>query len=307
MRSFIIQAIKLVQDDCKTFLCGVSSYKPLNWFKMTARHFNLKRSHINDDIQKMAKKTKDDLQKFADQCNKSDDGKQEGDTHSECSENTAKIPDWITSSEEIRRSIKGVLVCREPPVNRNHDRVTSNREFLNVDLGDAKHFIISVFKKELKFTLRIFGMNEAEELYPTKKGVCMDVEKWKKIQYLHSESIDTSILELRSGCLVDQKIHLGENVYVSIQKGYNVVDIRRWWFPDGADEVKPTRSGITLTFDQWDELKKTFEYIENVFGRDMDNVEYCENSVSHSNQMGFLECIRCNPNQMHLRLNDLKE
>jgi hypothetical protein len=49
--------------------------------------------------------------------------------------------------------------------------------------------------------------------------------------------------------------------------------------------------------DEWEELKCLIPRVEEKIGDQIRNVEYCENSNSHQNQMGFLQCSRCNPNE----------
>lgn len=91
---------------------------------------------------------------------------------------------------------------------------------------------------------------------------------------------------------VDYKYHLGENVYVTIKNGYPVVNIRKWFLPDGQNETVPTKKGIALSFKQWEFLRSAIDLISQILKDELDKVSYCEYSLSHLNQMGFLSCSR---------------
>ena len=84
-------------------------------------------------------------------------------------------------------------------------------------------------------------------------------------------------MEIKSGCQVDVQYPLGDNYYVSIKKGYNVVDIRRWWVPENEHELKPTKVGITIQFNHWDILTDIMSYIEETMGEELKAVEYNNN------------------------------
>jgi hypothetical protein len=58
-------------------------------------------------------------------------------------------------------------------------------------------------------------------------------------------------------------------------------------------DIVPTKRGAALTFDEWEELKCVIPRVEERLGEQIRNVEYCENSNSHQNPMGFLQCSRC--------------
>jgi hypothetical protein len=84
---------------------------------------------------------------------------------------------------------------------------------------------------------------------------------------------------------------------VTVETGFALVNIRIWWMPPEEKNIVPTRRGAALTFDEWEELICLIPRVEEKIKDQIKNVEYCENSTSHQNQMGFLHCSRCNPNE----------
>ena len=53
------------------------------------------------------------------------------------------------------------------------------------------------------------------------------------------------------------------------------------------------KTGIALTFLQWDKLKSAMLFVEEL-NRELDEVSFCEEF--HQNQEGALTCSNCNPN-----------
>jgi hypothetical protein len=98
----------------------------------------------------------------------------------------------------------------------------------------------------------------------------------------------------KEGGKVCYKQHLGQNIYVTVEQGYPWVYIRKWWLPENATDITPTRKGISLPVKMWEEFKKTIPELKKVLKTELDNVRYCY--LDHDNQMAMLECRSCNPN-----------
>ena len=56
------------------------------------------------------------------------------------------------------------------------------------------------------------------------------------------------------GRTCDFMYSLGSDIYASAQKGYYVVNIRRYWLPENGDGWKPTRQGVALRPTEVDRL-----------------------------------------------------
>jgi hypothetical protein len=61
---------------------------------------------------------------------------------------------------------------------------------------------------------------------------------------------------------VFNKEHLGHNIHVTVEQGYERVDIRKWWLPEGAENIMATKKGVSLSLTMWQELKKNYPSTE---------------------------------------------
>ncbi|KAJ8299962.1 LOW QUALITY PROTEIN: hypothetical protein KUTeg_021481 [Tegillarca granosa] len=111
-------------------------------------------------------------------------------------------------------------------------------------------------------------------IYPTKKGIALDLQKWKKKSLLQRCQRLYRKKE-------DYKQHLGENVYLSVQKGYACVNIRQWFLPKNQTSIVPTKKGIALTFKKWNNLKGAIDLVGDAFKDQLAEVTFCEDSNDH--------------------------
>ena len=105
----------------------------------------------------------------------------------------------------------------------------------------------------------------------------------------------------------ENKWHIGENVHVTIKKGWPYVDIRQFWVPalaasdaqnqgfQGPSDFKthPTKRGICLTYAEWERFTELIEVFDDAVPG-LKGLQPC--MEDHSNQVGMLRCSHCNPN-----------
>ena len=87
--------------------------------------------------------------------------------------------------------------------------------------------------------------------------------------------------------------HLGGQWYVRVSDWFhNIVDIRRWYIRVGFNSaLRPTIDGISLTYTQWENLKKAVKQMNELFPQ-FAVISTCH----HVNQRGELHnCCDCNP------------
>lgn len=169
---------------------------------------------------------------------------------------------------------------------KNLNEQDDNIELCRFDLGSDRYVVAKKFNGKIQVHIREYAKG-ANGLYPTKKGIALDLEKWKQIDELYYKDV-TECIEKKE----DYKQHLGENVYVSVQKGYQCVNIRKWFLPPDETSIVPTRKGIALTFQQWNNFKGAIDLVGKILKDQLDEIEFCD----HQNQMGFFTCTKCNPN-----------
>ncbi|XP_069109811.1 uncharacterized protein [Argopecten irradians] len=169
-------------------------------------------------------------------------------------------------------------------------------DFCKLHIGKEVYVVANMFRGETLIHIRTYGKREDGTTFPTKKGIALNPTRWKRLVDRCSGTIDDTIEKVKKGELVDIKLHLGGNLYVSINSGYGCVNIRRWYMPKDEDGgLVPTRQGIALNFEQWDKLKDCMLLLPDFIGDELDDVRLCEDT--HHNQMEMIECFDCNPSQ----------
>ena len=169
----------------------------------------------------------------------------------------------------------------------------NDEQICQIDIGNDCYVVGKVFKGQMLIHIRQYGRRGDGTLLSTKKGIALDLEKWKKA-CCKQDAIDFVFDEYRAPRLVDYMSHLGRNFFVSVKTDFALVNIRRWFIPDGQQELVATKTGIALNFQQWDKLKDAMIVVEDLLEGELDNVVFCKKR--HHNQMGAHTCINCNPN-----------
>ena len=174
------------------------------------------------------------------------------------------------------------------------DQGGDQQQLCQIDIGNNCYVVCNTFKGQMLIHIRHYDRRDDGTLFPTKKGIALNLEKWKKLQYCYLENIDSAVDQYRDSKSVDFIIHLGGNYHVSLKSGFPLVNIRRWFVPGDQQELTPTKTGIALTFLQWEKLKSAMPLVEELLNGELGKVSFCEES--HQNQEGALTCSNCNPN-----------
>lgn len=150
----------------------------------------------------------------------------------------------------------------------------------------------SIYRDELLVHVREF-QTENDRSYPTRKGVCFTKTRWAAF-ICHLDEIERSVELLRADQPVEYQQHIGGKYYVTIFKGIKCVNIRRFFLPPNCKKERPTRSGIALRLDEWDALVVKIDELHQKLP-ELKLATPCYNGEDHANQMGYLNCIECNP------------
>ena len=77
-------------------------------------------------------------------------------------------------------------------------------------------------------------------------------------------SIDKAVQRAITYKLTTFQLHIGGQWYVGVSERFQNFDICRWFIRVGFDSIlRPTTSGISLTFAQWANLKKVAEQMND--------------------------------------------
>lgn len=149
-------------------------------------------------------------------------------------------------------------------------------------LGNNRYVQVCEWKGELRVDIREWNENKA-----TKKGISLTLMRYKNL---------VDLLEFADQAIQGKefyKRHLGGNVYVSIEEGSVCVDIRQYWKPE--EVLVPTKKGLCLRPAEYTRLKELLPEIGQTLP-ELDAVVPCFLQSDHMNQIGFLQCSECNPN-----------
>lgn len=92
----------------------------------------------------------------------------------------------------------------------------------------------------------------------------------------------------------EYNLHLGGNVYCTIKKDNPCVDIRQLWKPE--DKVVPCKMGLCLRPGEYQRLKEVIADIGAAVP-ELSSIVPCWTQSDHANQLGYLRCSECNPNE----------
>ena len=123
-----------------------------------------------------------------------------------------------------------------------------HQQLSQIDITNSCYVVNNVLKGHLLIHIRHYDRRDDGTLFPTKKGIPLNLEKWNKLQYCYLKHIDSKVEQHRDSKPVDFIVHLGGNHHVTVKSGLPLVNIRRWFVPEGQEELSPTNSGMALTF-----------------------------------------------------------
>jgi Transcriptional Coactivator p15 (PC4) len=135
------------------------------------------------------------------------------------------------------------------------------------------------------------------------KRIVLNFQKYAKFT-AKIVNIDEAIENQRHDARAQFRLDIGGSWFVSIGNGYRCVDIRKW-FTDHNGKARPSRSCMSLRYDEWEKFKEIVDEIRQ-HRPDIASVIPCYMSGDHQNQEGtltssvsrfrlhiFCRCLRC--------------
>ncbi len=129
---------------------------------------------------------------------------------------------------------------------------------------------------------------------PTKNGISLTMGRCNEL-FSGLPQLDIAVNETELKQDAYYRRHLGGNWYVSVNSVYRRVSIRKFWLPEGATDVCATRKGVSLTFDQYRELKNGLRTIPS-FVPELYGVIPCYSEPGHD----MYNCSECSPNENYV-------
>ena len=137
-------------------------------------------------------------------------------------------------------------------------------DIIAFNLGGSVYAYINIYKDEPIFHIRKYIISKNAKFYPTKIGISMKEDRFATFVDKLDE-IKHAVDKVRGNFFgeYERKIHVGAGLNVLLESGWQNINFRYFFLPEGQDDAVPSRSGIAINFKQWDELLKDFEQIKN--------------------------------------------
>lgn len=161
-----------------------------------------------------------------------------------------------------------------------------NVELCRFHVGNERYMVLKPFKGEIRVHIRQYEIGK-RGLYPTKSGVSLSL---KMFQYLLNNcvrEVKMKIKNLKYWESRNYSYHLGDHIYVTYKPKLPSVSIRQWFKPKGtenSDAILPTRKGLNLTFQQWDNIPEAGTLINQVLQKMWDELSFSDQKTT---------CVRC--------------
>lgn len=162
-----------------------------------------------------------------------------------------------------------------------------------LSLGGSWYVTAQNFSDRLYIHIREYCPTP-KRLVPTRKGVGLRLEQWNRLE-LYKEQIAKEVLRVESGETIRTSWHLGSNWFVTLDSRYPGVSIRKFYLPDGSDQLRPTTKGTFLPFARFHQVACAIATLSLLVPEVADFIP-CFMRDDHQNQRGALDCPHCNPN-----------
>lgn len=129
----------------------------------------------------------------------------------------------------------------------------------------------------------------ARENIPTREGISLTLQRCNEL-FMSLPYLDEAVQTMEQNQETCYRRHLGGNWYVTVQSGYNRVDIRKFWYPEDSKDLRATKKGVSLTFDQYRELRNGL-YVLDTFVPELRGVMPCYSQAGHDAS----DCGECTP------------
>ena len=160
-------------------------------------------------------------------------------------------------------------------------------------LGNDRFLVYNKFKGTNRVHIRQDERKNGS-LLASKVGVCMALKRYAALRF-RLPQIEERVKQQREGAVVvdDLKLHIGGPLYATVSQGYACVNFRKFFFPTGETEPKPSKHGIALRFGEFEQLLARIEELV-AMKPELGLVEMCSCGTDHLNQEGYFSCLECN-------------
>ena len=161
---------------------------------------------------------------------------------------------------------------------------------IQLSLGGQKFLTYGFFNGEARISIRLYEL-KGSLMYPTKTGISMTPTRFSEFRYKIPQ-ITEGVIDMAAKRNVDITHHLFNAWYVSTKTSHPCVNIRKFFYPPNHMEAVPTKTGITLTIEQWKELLVQIDQLI-VLVPDLVSVPRCVENHGDGNLLAVFQCTEC--------------
>ena len=157
---------------------------------------------------------------------------------------------------------------------------------LQRDISSHKKVTVSTWNGEVRVDIRTW-----EDNFPNKKGLSLTLPRWKTLLSYQEDLTDALRQQLHDKI----QYHLGGGQFVTVNPQYKGLDLRQYFIPAGMmKQIHPTRKGIVLSEDEWNNLQSCVEEIRKCIP-ELELTQMCSERADHYFHLDSLECKECHP------------
>lgn len=98
------------------------------------------------------------------------------------------------------------------PIPRNTIKRMLMGDFCKLHIGKEVYVVANMFRGETLIHIRTYGKREDGTTFPTKKGIALNLKRWKRLEDRCSGTIDDTIEKVKKGEHVDMKLISGGGI-----------------------------------------------------------------------------------------------
>ena len=157
------------------------------------------------------------------------------------------------------------------------------------NLSVNKRLTVCIWNGEVRIDVR------AWENFPTKKGLSLTLPRWKTL-LTYEDELTTALGQARCGQLNNKvQHHLGGGQFATVSPVSPTLDLRQYFMPDDLmKQILPTKKGVVLTRDEWDNLISCIQEINEAVP-ELESTQICSEKPDHYFHLESLKCGECNP------------
>jgi hypothetical protein len=121
---------------------------------------------------------------------------------------------------------------------------------------------------------------------PLEKSIELSDDIWHELTD-NLEQLEDAFNGIVKGEECNINYEIGDDVRVSLSSDHPFVNIRQYWMPPKCKDLVPTRKGVCFGLRELRNLKEMVAMVELYLP---ERVPFCY----HQNQLGALQCPRCN-------------